>query len=728
MSPHVLFRLLRQHIPWFIVIPGLAAGIVFYLTRNEPRVYKSQAMLYTGLSSGYSLVPGQQTYNDKSSVAFDNLLTTLNSTETQRQIGVSLLTAHLQLAKPDPLELATPGFDQLQQAIPVDWRLNLLNGQTTEQLRSAIDSLSQAKEDNPVKELMAQPTSYYSAQQISKKLKSTRKNTNDMLELEYDANDPAVAQKTLEYAIDILRKRYTALKTSGTSSVVGYYDDKSQQTKQRLEQAEKKLQSFSVENNVVDFEEDAKNVAESREQTIADYNEELMRNRAAKAAMDALRQRMGQRSTQLAAGDELKKKQDELTEAQNQLVNARAYNRGGTVATQQAKVDRIAEELKATASKFYAATNSSESVPQQALVADWSAKVTEYEESSARLKLFDNRLKETESKTAEFTPLSSKRRKLDRELSVAEKEYLASTENLNQARTQEGDATKSGAMSTLDKPSYPTSPLPSKRWLLIAASVGVGLFLTLFMVAIRFWLDQRVNSPEKAELVIGRPVAAMFPTVRKASGGSKASRAALNMFEQLCNAINIEIVQKTAKPHPPIITVFSVRSQQGKTWTINGLARLYADAGQQVAYFYPRFAAKSLMTEQNGITFIPYTVRPDFMNVLKLEHLLDEDDTFVAAHFDKVILELPSLVSTAIPVYLVDKSYVSVLVINAGSPWERTEKQLMEMYMRVATHPVLTVLNQVEGEYIDAFGQHEAGYAPKRSANLLANRRNLPTG
>ncbi len=706
MAPHVLFRLLRQHLLWFILIPGIAAGIVLYLTRNEPRLYRSQAMLYTGLSSGYTLTPGQQNVADRSAVAFDNLLTTLNSPETERQIGVNLLTDHLQVAKPDPLQLGEAGFDELQRAIPLDLRMELLNGRTTPQVRTTIDSLSQTKESNPVKALFEQPFSYYSAQGIGKKLKATRKNTNDMLELEYETNDPAVAQKTLEYAIAVLSKRYTALKASETSSVVGYYDGKSQQTKQKLEKAEQNLQSFSVENSVVDFDQDAKNVADSREQILTAYNEELMRNQAAKAAMEALRQRMGQRSTQLDAGNELKAKQDELTEAQKLLANTRAYSRGGpAVAQQQAKVDRITEELKTTAAKYYSANNTSESVPQQTLVNEWLTKVTAYEESSARLKLFDNRLKETESKTAAFTPLSSKRRKLDRELTVAEKEYLASTENLNQARTQQGDVTKTGALSTLDKPSYPLAPLPSKRWLLVAVSIGVGLFLALFLVAIRFWLDQRVNSPEKAELVIGKPVAAMFPAVRKTTGGSKTSRAALNMLEQLCNAINIEIVQKTAKPHPPIITVFSVRSQQGKTWVINGLANLYADAGQQVAYFYPRFTDKAVVTEQNGITFIPYTVRPDFMNVLKLEHLLDDDETFVASHFDKIILELPSLVSTAIPVYLVDKSYVSVLVVDANSPWARTEKQLLEMYMRVATHPVLTVLNRVEGDSAQTVGQ-----------------------
>ena len=548
-----------------------------------------------------------------------------------------------------------------------------------------------------------------------------------MLELEYETNDPAVAQKTLEYAIAVLNKRYKGLKSTETSSVIGYYDDKSQQTKQRLAEAERKRQSFSVQNNVLNFDDDAKNIAATREATIAEYNQELLRNQAAKASMESLKQRMGQRSTQFNTGDALKAKQDELTAAQNQLVNARAYGRdAASIAQLQTKADRIGEELKNAATKYYAATSSSETVPQQTLVTEWLAKVTAYEESSARLKLYGDRLNANEAKTAQFSPLGSKLRQLDRELSVAEKEYLASTENLNQARTQQGDLTVSAGLTTLDKPNFPLSPQPSKRWLLLAASIGAGLFLTLFLVAIRFWLDQRVSSPEKAELVIGKPVAAMFPTVRKSAVGA-AGRAALNMFEQLCNAINIEIVQQTGKPHPPVITVFSIRPKQGKTWTVNGLARLYADAGQQVAYFYPRFAANTGSVEQGGITFLPYTVRPDFMNVLRFENLLDDGESFIPGHYDKIILELPPLVSSAIPVYLVDNSYVSVLVVDSNSPWARTEKQLLSMYTRIATHPVLTVLNRVEGGYLEAFSQQDAIYQLKRPETLPDGRKSLPT-
>ncbi len=729
MGPHVIFRLLKQHLLWFILIPGIAAGIVFYLTRGESKAYKSQAMLYTGLASGYSLqsmLPNNQ--GDRSAIAFDNLLTTLNSTETQRQIGVDLLTEHLLLANPDPMVLGQEGFDKLQKDLPADLRMNLVSGHTPEQIQALVDSLSQRRDNNPVKALFLQPASYYSTALLSKKLKSNRKSTNDMLELEYETNDPAVAQKTLEYAIAVLNKRYKSLKTTETSSVIGYYDDKSEQTKQRLAEAERKRQAFAVQNKVLNFDDDAKNIADTRETTIAEYNQEMMRNQAAKASMESLKQRMGQRGTQINTGDVLKAKQDELTAAQNQLVNARAYGRdAASIAQLQAKADRIADELKTVATKFYAASGASETVPQQTLVTEWLTKVTEYEESSARLKLYAARLNANEAKTAQFSPLGAKLRQLDRELTVAEKEDLASTENLNQARTQQGDLTVNAGLTTLDKPNFPLAPQPSKRWLLIAASIGAGLFLTLFLVAIRFWLDQRVSSPEKAELVIGKPVAAMFPTVRKSAMGTKVGRAAMNMFEQLCNAINIEIVQQTGKPHPPVITIFSVRPKQGKTWTSNGLARLYADAGQQVAYFYPRNADAAVSVEQGGITFLPYTVRPDFMNVLRFENLLSDGESFVPSHYDKIILELPALVSSAIPVYLVDNSYVSVLVVDANSSWARTEKQLLGMYIRIATHPILTVLNRVEDGYLEAFSQQDVAYRLKRSETLLNGRKTLPT-
>ncbi|WP_229320752.1 GumC family protein [Larkinella knui] len=732
-------RLLKQHALWFILIPVLTAGSVYYFTKNEPRVYKSQATIYTGLASGYSLLSDQQAgFIDHSAAAFENLLTTLNSKETLRQIGVDLLTRHLPLEKPDGKILSLPAFQELHQAIPESLRLSLVKNADEATLHARIDSLSRSSSDNPVQYLLLKSSAYCSIATIGKKLKATRRSPSDMLDLEYESNDPAVAQQTLSNAIAILNKRYTTLKTAETNSVVNYYEDKAKESKKKLDEAENKLRSFSVEHKLLNFEEESKNVAASRELFSGDYNKELMTNKAVKASMDALNKRMGQQGALLLANGDLKAKQNDLSDAQSQLVNAQAYGQPQNVITRlQTRVDQASEALKTTARTYTAAESSPEAIPQRTLLNEWLEKVIDFEESSARLEVYKSRMGEYQTKTEEYSPLESELRQLNRDLTLAEKDYLASVQYLNQAVTHRQDISVDGALTILDPPNFPYDA-QSKRWLFIALGFGIGLFIAMLLTAIRFWIDRRISSPEQAETLIGRPVAAVFPTVRKFSIDSKAGRTALSMFEQLCNAINFEIVKTTAtKPYPPVITLFSVRSKQGKTWVANSLGRMYAEAGQQVAYCYPRLTDEQQKVEQEGITFFPYTRRSDLMNVTEIDYLFDEQTKFDASQFDRIILEIPGLISNPIPVYLINQSTVSILVTDVNSIWARTERKLLEMYLKIATHTVVTVLNRVDTSYLDAPSKADVQQRPiqpehsievQRTLRSLENQRTLQYG
>ncbi|WP_174842714.1 hypothetical protein [Spirosoma rhododendri] len=74
--------------------------------------------------------------------------------------------------------------------------------------------------------------------------------------------------------------------------------------------------------------------------------------------------------------------------------------------------------------------------------------------------------------------------------------------------------------------------------------------MALLLLALRFWLDKRIQSPEQAETLLGRPLTAQFPVVRKPQVYSKVTRASRAMMEQLLNTINIEIAQAAGKPYP----------------------------------------------------------------------------------------------------------------------------------------------------------------------------------
>lgn len=727
MTIEVILRLLKQHILWFILIPCLTAGTAYYVTRNEPKVYKSQATLYTGLVSRYSLLSDKQAgMADRSANAFDNILTTLNSKETLLQIGIGLLTDHLRLQHPDTLVLSEAGFQKLHQAIPPSWQNALLMNSDSAQVHQLVDSLSKAQTSNPIKTLLLNSDSYYSVQQLGEKIKgSARKNTNDVLIMEYEADDPAVAQRTLVYAIDILNKRYSTLKTSETNSVVGFYEEKLQKAKETLDQAEANLRAFNTSHNVLDYDEEARNVTSSRESLINEYNQELMRKNAAKAALDALNRRMSQQGNLYAASADLNEKQKKLTEAENKLSNARAYGQPKNVISRlQVMVAQASEDLKASAQKYDAVAGSSDAVSNQTIANDRLAKQLEYEEASARLELYQKRIREYENKTSSYTPLGSQLRQLERALSVAEKEYLNLLQQVEESQTHRQDIAIAGTLEILDAPDFPLAPLASKRFQLIAIGVGVGIFLALLLTALSFWLDKRIHSPEQAEAMTGRPITAIFPTVKKPLVYTKATRAARSTFEQLFNAINIEVTQAPSKPYPPIITLFSIGSKQGKTWVANGLIQLYADADQQVAYCYPRTSGKEQQEYRKGVTYFPYTVRPDFMNVTGIDYLIDYKQGFDATQYDRIILELPALITNQIPVYLLKNSALSLLVINANSAWTRAEKQLLGLYERVTNQPILTILNQVEANYVDVPGRADSSQLPADKEQSLQSQRN----
>ena len=727
MSISVFLRLLRQHVLWFVLIPCLTAATAFYVTRNELKIYKSQTSLYTGLASGYSLMTDRMgAVMDRSVSAFDNLLSTLGSKETLLQVGVNLLADHLQLAQPDSMVLGWNGFYDLQKAVPASFRAELpINGDPMV-LRRAIDSLVHSPTPNPIKTLVLQENSYYSFRLLSEKIKgSPRKNTNDVLLMEYEANDPAVAQQTLKYAIDVLNKRNSYFKTGETNSVVKYYEDRLKKAKEALDKAESNLRAFNTNHNVLDYDEEARNMASAREALTNEYNQELMRKNAAKASLDALNKRMGQQSSIRSANTDLNDKQRKLADAENQLSNARAYGQPKAVLTRlQTAVAAAQENLKASAEEYDATTNASDALPQQTLAADRLAKSLEYEESSSKLELYQRRMGEYKAKTSEYEPLGSQLRQLNRDLSVAEKEYFALLQQVDQSRTRQKDVDVGGKLEVLDAPDFPLDPQPSKRKQLVIVGIGVGIFLALLLMALRFWLDRRIQSPEQAETLVGRPLTAFFPTVKNPLSSSKASRAATSMFEQLFNALNIEIAQVKDKPYPPIISVFSMQPKQGKSWVSHGLTRLYGAADHRVAYCYPRKTGTEQREDQGNVSYLPYTVQPDFMNVTSIEYLLDHSAGYETSHYDRILLELPPLANNQMPVYLLKECALSILVIDANSSWARAEKQLLSLYERLTKQPILTVLNRVGTNYMDNNGAASPPVQDDKSPRLQPQRTN----
>jgi len=113
-------QLLKRNLVLLIVIPLLLAFVVYYFTRNQPKSYESETIIYTGITTGYSIESTSQRPTDYFSVSaqFDNLLNLLKARQTIVETSIRLLAQDLCLEQPVPQYISVENYNKLQSFTP----------------------------------------------------------------------------------------------------------------------------------------------------------------------------------------------------------------------------------------------------------------------------------------------------------------------------------------------------------------------------------------------------------------------------------------------------------------------------------------------------------------------------------------------------------------------------------------------------------------------------------
>lgn len=113
-------QLFKRNLVLLIVVPLLMAVVVYYFTKNKPKAYESETIIYTGITTGYSIESTSQRPTDYFSVSaqFDNLLNLLKSRQTIVETSIRLLAQDLCLEKPIPQYISVTNYNRLQAFTP----------------------------------------------------------------------------------------------------------------------------------------------------------------------------------------------------------------------------------------------------------------------------------------------------------------------------------------------------------------------------------------------------------------------------------------------------------------------------------------------------------------------------------------------------------------------------------------------------------------------------------
>lgn len=113
-------RLFKRNIIILFGVPLLLSVVVYYFVRNQEKVYQSEAIIYTGITTGYSIESTVQRSTDffSTSAQFDNMINLLKSRQTVVETSLRLLAQDLSLEHYNPQYISKENYALLQRSIP----------------------------------------------------------------------------------------------------------------------------------------------------------------------------------------------------------------------------------------------------------------------------------------------------------------------------------------------------------------------------------------------------------------------------------------------------------------------------------------------------------------------------------------------------------------------------------------------------------------------------------
>ena len=496
-------KLLLKHKVILATLPLFTAFVAIGLTRNAEKSYYSQTMLYTGLASGSSIEMEKSFNYFAINIGFDNLINIINSRETQEEVAIRLLAQHLYFSEPNPKYISEDSFKALKKVIPENiydyvvksnkvpiMKMNFegvvntipeqINKDDYEQTVQNLMSLMNSDNDNFIYALLNYEQPYYSLEAIQE-IKAQRISNSDLLKLSYTTDDAGICQQTLAIFNEVCIKKYKDLKENGSDAVVKYFEAQLAKSQAKLKMREQKLLKFNQDYNIINYYEQSKAVAIVKEDMDVEYNRKKAELAGSVASSRKLEQKLDIQELVQAKSSTILDSKKKLGKLSYKYTMMEARSSGTEenikdLENLRTQISVLEQELKVNIEELYKYHNSVEGVPLDEMIPEWVDKVVETENIKAKLDVMGKRNIEFQKQYEIYAPAGANLKRLEREIGVAEQEYLEILHGLNLARLKFQDTQLSSNLKAVDPPYFPLKPVPSKRKIIILA-IGVLSFV-----------------------------------------------------------------------------------------------------------------------------------------------------------------------------------------------------------------------------------------------------------
>ena len=810
-----LLRLLRKHIILLLLTPVLLAGLVIYLTKTPSFKYSSETTLYTGIASGSSVEMGKSLNYFATNTDFDNLINVINSRETQQEVAIRLLAQHLMLPESDPRYISGKSFQYVREITPqyikslivksipatvkvipetqdIPGDADNVNNTATfsfskldttsrnlrtfpasidpvafEQTVKNFTGLAQSNDTNFVYNLLNYNSPHYSISDISE-INVQRIANSDLVKLKFTSDDPGICQQTLLFFTEVCIKNYKNIKENSSDAVVKYFEFQVKQATSKLKTGEDKLLQFNKGNNIINYYEQSKAVALAKEQLDVDYNNMRIKLAGTEAAIKRLEEKLEkQQKIQLQSGPILEKR-NQLSQINTKIATAEIVGYGNTndgqnLASLKVMAEKLKEEIRLAVADLYHFSNTTEGLPVTSLLNEWITNVISYEDTRAGLGILANRIQEFQKQYEIYAPAGANLKRIEREISVSEQEYLELLHGLNLAKLKMQDIELSSNLKSVDPPFYPLTPNPTKRKVMIIGAALFGFIFVLTTILALEFFDETLRNPKNAAKILNLSVLGVFPRIYLKPQLLNFPFITQRLLEIIVQRIELLKKLKPGKSEPYQILLFSTLNSEGKTVIARNLAAQLKKYGNKVLVIrYSQekirllksvqdynsgalIAAPEFKAQPERFSFInwllgysdtridynnsflakneasrseeeyfEYEINKDYHQAHDYKELLVNNNHTLSFIPDYILIEIPPILYFSYPAGLVASADLPLMVCRANRVWSQADRSAVENMVKITSQAPLFVLNGVEQEVVET----ELGELPKKGGLL----------
>jgi polysaccharide biosynthesis transport protein len=688
-------EILMGKIKYLIILPLIAGGLVFFLTRNLPAKYASETSIFTGITSNTGLDVTSATRVDKivTQNEYNNVLTILKSESVYEEIALRLLAQHLALNKPQNEIISEAAYKDLEEITPAEVKKLIIKGnyeRTYQNLKNHI----KADKKNFLYNILNYENPYYSYKALST-IKVEQLNSSDIIQLSYETDDPGICYNTLKIAAKVFISNYSAIKKNQKSSAVKYFQDKLDEVSKKLNSAEDELLKFNVSNDVINYYEQTKQITTQHEEIELRLQDAKMKNESSIAVLKKIESEIKRRFSINFRNVEILNIRKQLVDCNTEIAQSEIRktdnNQDLSLNVLYQNRNVLEKKLENCIDSIYNFKSNSEGIESSRLLDNWLDAVKDLESTTAMYKSMKIRQVEFMNQFKLYAPLGSTTKRIEREINVYESEYLEILHDLNAALQNEQNTDMISNMRITDEAKFPINAIPSKKKLYLIISILITFIFYILGIFTVELMDHRIKTPGKIVSLTGLDFLGAFCLINT-NKHTINHKTVLFILEKIRS-----LTIKEKKPF--IIQILSIWENAEKL-TISGvLNKEIEKKGFKSAVIDTR----SLIENNNSQDSNQINLN-NFYSAIDYNSLLNDENNLK----DYIICVVPAIGFGIENPVLLQNADLSLLVFDADLTWSKADNFNTEKIKKLIPNNLYAVLSNALPENLEeVYGEIE---------------------